>query len=76
MITIFDERCADAIPLAKVDEGECFVIGGTLYRRLYEVYGDDIDCEYMYSGKRTMFHRNMMVTPVDVNIMFTEQEEW
>ena len=76
MITIFDERCGDQVQLKMIDEGECFVIGGTLYRRLYEVFKDDLDCEYMYSGKRTMFHKNILVTPVDVSIAYTETEDY
>ena len=78
MITIFDARCADAIPLKQIDEGECFVTGGTLFRRLYEEDSDDtdIDCEYMYSGQRTMFHRNTMVVPVDITITYTETEDY
>ena len=76
MITIFDERCGDRILLRDIDEGECFVINGTLYRKLYEEYNDDIDCEYMYSGKRTMFHKNMLVIPVDISISYTESEDY
>lgn len=76
MITIFDNRKGDSIPLKHIDSGECFVLVGTLYRKLYDEYDNDIDCEYMYSGKRTMFHKELCVIPVDVAIEYTETEDY
>lgn len=76
MITIFDNRNADEILLKDVYEGECFVLMGTLYRKLYEKFDDDIDCEYMYSGKRTMLHKHTLVVPVDVSISYRETEDY
>ena len=76
MITIFDERCCNAVTLKRLEAGDCFVVLGTLYRRSYEqTGGDDIDCEYMYSGHKTMFHKNTLVVPVDVTISYTETVE-
>ena len=76
MITIFDERRGDPIELEDVSEGECFVLGGILYRRLYEHFDGDLDCEYMYSGRRIMFHECTKVIPVDVEITYTETEDY
>lgn len=76
MITIFDERCCNAVTLRQLEAGDCFVVHGTLYRRSHEqAGGDDIDCEYMYSGQKTMFHKNTLVVPVDVYIHYTESSE-
>ena len=76
MITIFDNRNADAILLKDIDEGECFVLQGTLYRKLYDEFDGDIDCEYMYSGQRTMLHMHTLVVPVDVRICYSETEDY
>ena len=75
MINIFDNRVAGAVPLERIDNGDCFVYNGTLYRRLYKCFDDDIDVEFMYSGVRSMLHKKTAVVPVDVEIIFTEAEE-
>lgn len=72
MINIFDNREAGAVPLECVDNCDCFVYNGTLYRRLYRCFGDDIDVEFMYSGVRSMLHKKTAVVPVDVEIYFKE----
>ena len=74
MINIIDNRFKNSCRLCDVDDGECFIVDGILFRKIHSdsSFGN---IEYMYSGIQADMEQNAFVTPVDVVITITNESE-
>lgn len=72
MINIIDDRFCNSCRLDEIADGDCFILGGILFRKLHSdsSFGN---AEYMYSGVQLDIDTDTMVTPVDVTIIITNE---
>lgn len=73
MIHILNDKNQKTTQLFTLEQGDCFLLDGTLMRRVADpdcAPEDDDEClvQYMYSGMFGWMYRGTWVEPVDIEI--------